>query len=107
MKLNKKLQALADGLQGKTYKIVLLEGRKSLSDPWEAVPLRGNQLIPRSFFRFSKEEGKNHAIWKFEEPRTPGEHAVSYALFEEITHSADFRQVVLTATYGRLTYQQV
>lgn len=108
MRLTKKQNALLSRTAGRRYRIAKLEGRRDPSSDWRERELRGNQLLPRSFVTFGKEEKKNYAVLMVHYTINFAKcDCESWATAETVEHNEDYSEIVLTGPYGRLTYSEI
>jgi hypothetical protein len=91
---------------GRKYRITKLEGRRT--GDWYDCPLKGNQILPRSLVGFTKENSQTYAIWMvYRETNGVNCNCESTAPAGKVDVNADASEIVLTGSYGRLTYQEI
>lgn len=108
MKLTKKQQELLSRTAGRLYSITKFEGRSSPDHLWRAHPLRGNQILPRQWVTFVREDKKPYAVLMVIQTVNGTKcDCESMAPAAEIAHNENFSEIVLTGPYGRLTYTEI
>lgn len=108
MRLTKKQQELLSRTAGRRYRMSKLEGRRAPASDWGPCAIRGNHPLPRSFVTFEKEDKKTYAVMMVHQ--TIGDtncDCESRAPAETVEHNEDYSEIVLTATYGRITYTEI